>query len=65
MFVLLCVVETMRAAGKTQDAIHFLSEILRRNPNAAATRQLLASCYEKQGRSGHAAEERHRGGATP
>jgi predicted Zn-dependent protease len=59
------VVETMRAAGKTEDAIRFLTEILRRNPNAAAARQLLASCSDKQSQPKSAAPPRPQGRTTP
>jgi predicted Zn-dependent protease len=60
------VVEAMLAAGKTDEAIRFLTKVLQRNPNAPpATRQLLAACYEKQGEPQRAAEHRRRAGLTP
>lgn len=44
------VVEAMLAASKTDDAIQFLTDILKRNPNAPPdTHQLLARCYERRG----------------
>jgi len=43
------VVEAMLAADKTDDAIRFLKDILKRNPNAPpGTHQLLDRCYEKR-----------------
>jgi predicted Zn-dependent protease len=60
------VVEAFEAAGKTDDAVRFLTDILKRNPRApAGTHQLLAACYEKLGQPERAAEHRRRAGSTP
>jgi tetratricopeptide (TPR) repeat protein len=60
------VVQSMLAVGKTDDAIRFLSDILKRNPQAPPrTHQLLADCYDKQGRPELAAQERRRAGLRP
>jgi predicted Zn-dependent protease len=49
-------VDAMLALGKTDEAVRFLSDILKRNPAApTGTRQLLARCSERQ------ADERKRG----
>jgi predicted Zn-dependent protease len=53
------VVEAMLTAGKTDDAVHFLADILERNPQAPpGTHELLARCYVKQGQPERAAEQR-------
>jgi len=53
------VVAAMLAAGNTEDAVHFLTGILERNPQAPpATHQLLAVCFDKQGQSERAREQR-------
>jgi predicted Zn-dependent protease len=53
------VVEGMLAAGKSADAVQFLTGILERNPQALpGTHRLLAICYEKQGQPEGAAEQR-------
>jgi tetratricopeptide (TPR) repeat protein len=53
------VVTAMLAAGKTDDAVNFLSGILERNRRAPpATHQLLAVCFDKQGQSERAREQR-------
>jgi predicted Zn-dependent protease len=53
------VVQAMLAAGKTDDAVTFLCEILKQNPGApAATHRMLADCYEKQGHAELALEHR-------
>lgn len=54
------VVEALLAAGKADEAVRFLTDILARKPDAAGTRRLLADCYEKTGRPERAAEERRR-----
>jgi tetratricopeptide (TPR) repeat protein len=55
------VVDAYVAAGKLDGAIAFLTDILRRLPNAAATRLILAECYDKQGQTERAAEQRRLG----
>ena len=52
------VVEAYVTAGKPEEAIAFLTEILSRRPGASETRLLLANCYEKQGQTERAAEQR-------
>ena len=52
------VVDAYLAAGKAEDAITFLTEILSRRPDAGDTRLLLANCYDKQGQTERAAEQR-------
>lgn len=59
------VVEALEVAGRADEAVHFLTGILDRNPGAAGTRRLLADCYDKLGRPAEAAEQRRRAGATP
>jgi predicted Zn-dependent protease len=60
------VVEAYLAAGKADDAVRFLTDILKRNPNAdPGTRRLLADCYEKQGKPELAAEQRRRADTKP
>jgi predicted Zn-dependent protease len=54
------VVEALLAAGKADEAVRFLTDILARKPDAAGTRQLLADCYEKMGHPERAAEQRRR-----
>jgi len=56
------VVEACVAAGKSDDAVKFLHDILGRKPDAAGTRLLLADCYESQGRPDRAKEERRQAG---
>jgi predicted Zn-dependent protease len=51
------VVEALGAAGKADDAVRFLKDILQRNPNAAGARQLLAGL-------GHGDTETRRRGDT-
>ena len=58
------VVEAMLVAGKTDDAVRFLTDILKRNPQApGGTHRLLALCYDKQGRADLAAEQRRLAGS--
>jgi predicted Zn-dependent protease len=52
------VVDAYLAAAKPEEAIAFLTEILSRLPNASGTHQLLANCYEQQGQTKRAAEQR-------
>jgi predicted Zn-dependent protease len=59
------VVDALVAAGRAQDAIHFLDKILRESPQEIVPHQLLASLYEKEGQPGRAAEHRRRAGLTP
>jgi predicted Zn-dependent protease len=59
------VVDALVAAGHPGDAIRFLTNILKRNPQATAPHQLLASLYEKQGQPERAAEHRRLAGLTP
>ncbi len=59
------VVEAMLAAGKRDEAVRFLTDILERKPRATGTRQLLADCYEKLGQPERAAEERRKAGGQP
>ena len=54
-------VDAYLAAGKLDEAIAFLNDILRRLPNAAATHVLLAECYDQQGQTERAAEQRRLG----
>lgn len=56
------VVDAYVAAGKVDDAVAFLSDILRRQPNTPGTRLLLADCYDKQGQTERAAEQRRLSG---
>jgi tetratricopeptide (TPR) repeat protein len=59
------VVEAMLAAGKGDEAVRFLTDILKRNPRAAGTHRLLAVCYDKLGQPRRAAEHRRQAGSTP
>jgi tetratricopeptide (TPR) repeat protein len=59
------VVQAYLAAGKTDEAVRFLTGILERNPRAAGAHRLLADCYDKQGQPERAAEHRRLAGATP
>jgi predicted Zn-dependent protease len=60
------VVRAYLVAGKTDDAVRFLTDILKRNPDAGpGTRQLLADCYDKQGKHELAAEQRRLAGMKP
>jgi predicted Zn-dependent protease len=59
------VVDAYVAAGKLEDAVLFLTDILHRQPNASDTRQLLADCYDKQGQTERAAEQRRLSGRGP
>jgi predicted Zn-dependent protease len=52
------VVEALLAAGKGDEAVRFLQDVLRRRPEAAGTHQLLAACYDKLGQPERAAEQR-------
>lgn len=52
------VVDAFVAAGKPDDAVRFLSDILKRQPDAAGTRVLLAECYDKLGKPELAREQR-------
>ena len=58
-------VEALLAAGKTDEAVRFLTGILARNPSAAGAHQLLAECYDKQGQPERAAEQRRLAGLKP
>jgi predicted Zn-dependent protease len=54
-------VDAMLALGKVSDAVQFLADIVKRNPDApAGTHRLLAKCYEKQGQPLLAANEKRR-----
>jgi tetratricopeptide (TPR) repeat protein len=55
------VVDAYVAAGKLDEAIAFLTDILRRLPNAAATHLILAECYDQKGQTERAAEQRRLG----
>jgi tetratricopeptide (TPR) repeat protein len=53
------VVEAYLAAGKIDEAVRFLTDILGRNPEAPpGTHNLLARCYDKQGQAALAQEQR-------
>jgi tetratricopeptide (TPR) repeat protein len=52
------VVEALLAAGKGDEAVRFLKDVLERGRNAAGTHQLLAVCYDKLGQPERAAEHR-------
>ena len=52
------VVDGYVGAGKLEEAIAFLADILRRQPTASGTHLLLADCYDKQGQTERAAEQR-------
>jgi predicted Zn-dependent protease len=54
------VVEAMLAAGKADEAVRFLTDILGRKPDASGAHRLLADCYEKMGQPERAAEHRRR-----
>jgi predicted Zn-dependent protease len=56
------VVEALLAAGKTDEAVRFLQDVLRRGRNPAGTHQLLALCYDKLGQPQRAAEHRRQAG---
>lgn len=56
------VVEALLAADRTDDAVRFLTDVLRQRPDAAAAHRLLADCYDRQGRRDLAAEHRRRAG---
>ena len=59
------VVEALLAAGKGDEAVRFLKDILRRGHNVAGTHQLLAVCYDKLGQPERAAEHRRQAGPRP
>jgi predicted Zn-dependent protease len=60
------VVEAMLAADKVDDAVKFLAGALAQNPKApAAMHRLLATCYEKQGKTELALEERRQAQLAP
>jgi predicted Zn-dependent protease len=56
------VVDAYLADGKPEEAITFLTEILSRRPDARETRLLLANCFDKQGQTERAAEQRRLSG---
>jgi predicted Zn-dependent protease len=55
------VVHAYLDAGKTDEAIKFLTDILGRHPDGAGTHMLLAECYDKRGQTELAAEQRRLG----
>jgi predicted Zn-dependent protease len=59
------VVEALLGAGKTDEAVRFLTDIMQRNPRSSGTYLLLATCYDKQGQPERAAECRRKAGSTP
>jgi predicted Zn-dependent protease len=59
------VVDAFVAAGKPDEAVRFLGDILGRQPEGKGTRRLLAECYEKQGKTDLAAEQRRLSGQGP
>jgi predicted Zn-dependent protease len=59
------VVDAFVAAGKPDDAVRFLTDILARQPDATGTRRLLAECYERQGKADLAPEQRRLSGQGP
>ncbi len=56
------VVDAYCAAGKLDEAVAFLTDILSRQPDASGTHLLLASCFDKQGQAERAAEQRRLSG---
>jgi tetratricopeptide (TPR) repeat protein len=56
------VVDAYIAADKLDAAVTFLNDILRRQPDARDTRLLLADCFDKQGQTERAAEQRRLSG---
>lgn len=52
------VVHAYLEAGKTELAVNFLKDILRRQSGISGTHLLLAECYDKQGKADLASEER-------
>ncbi len=57
--------EDMLNAGRSEDGLRLLEQLLEKDPNCASAHRVLADYYEKQGQSERAAEHRRRQGFTP
>jgi predicted Zn-dependent protease len=57
--------DEMLKAGKSEEGLRLLAQLLEKSPNCAAAHRVLADYYEKQGQPDRAAEHRRREGGTP